>query len=72
MARICDVCGKRPQVGNKVSHAHNKSKRRWMPNLQRVRVLREGRVRRLLACTACIRSGRITKAPKQTPAAVSS
>ena len=36
MARICEVCGKGPQVGNNVSHANNKSKRRWLPNLRRV------------------------------------
>jgi len=34
MARVCEISGKRPQVGNKVSHANNKSKRRFYPNLQ--------------------------------------
>ncbi len=34
MAKICDITGKRPQVGNKVSHANNKTKRRFCPNLQ--------------------------------------
>ena len=34
MARICSVTGKRPRVGNRVSHAHNKTKRRFLPNLQ--------------------------------------
>ncbi|MAZ11096.1 MAG: 50S ribosomal protein L28 [Sutterellaceae bacterium] len=34
MARVCQVTGKRPMVGNKVSHANNKTKRRFLPNLQ--------------------------------------
>ena len=39
MAKMCEVCGKAPVFGNRVSHAHNVSSRRWMPNLQRVRVM---------------------------------
>lgn len=34
MAKICDITGKRPRVGNKVSHANNKTKRKFYPNLQ--------------------------------------
>ncbi len=63
MAKRCEICGKRPIVGNNVSHAHNLSKRRWLPNLQRVRVrLENGTVKRMTVCTECIRSGRVTKA----------
>jgi len=62
MARKCEVCGKGPAVGNRVSHANNKTKRRWLPNLQRVKVVVNGSVRRLMVCTACIRSGKIRKA----------
>ena len=61
MARVCDVCGKGPSVGNSVSHANNRTKRRWRPNLQRVRATVDGTVRRILACTRCIRSGRVVK-----------
>jgi len=61
MARVCEYCGKRPSVGNNVSHANNKSKRRWQPNLQRVRSKIDGTVRRVVACTRCIRSGRVVK-----------
>ena len=61
MARVCDICGKRPQVGYNVSHAHNKTKRRWYPNLQVVRHEEQGRVRRIKACTQCLRSGRVNK-----------
>ncbi len=63
MAKRCEICGKGPIVGNNVSHAHNLSKRRWLPNLQRVRVrLENGTVKRMTVCTECIRSGRVTKA----------
>lgn len=63
MARICEVCGKKPMAGNNVSHAHNRSPRRFMPNLQRVRVMSEnGTVRRIQVCTNCIKSRKIKKA----------
>jgi large subunit ribosomal protein L28 len=62
MARACEICGKRPQVGNKVSHANNRSKRRWYPNLQRVRAIQGGTTRRIRVCTRCLRSGSDVKA----------
>ena len=37
MARVCDITGKRPRVGNNVSHANNKTKRKFYPNLQKKR-----------------------------------
>lgn len=64
MARVCYVCGKRPQTGNNVSHANNRSRRRWLPNLQRVKIITdEGERRRVRVCTSCISAGKITKAP---------
>jgi len=63
MARVCDVCGKGPVTGHTVSHANNKTNRRWYPNLQRVRALVDGRTVRLKACTQCLKSGRVAKAP---------
>ena len=62
MARVCEVCGKGPQFGNKVSHANNKTRRRWDPNLQRVHAVVNGAPKRVRVCTACIRSGKVTKA----------
>ena len=62
MARTCEICGKGPSTGNNVSHANNRTRRRWKPNLQRVRAKQGTTVRRVLACTRCIRSGKITKA----------
>ncbi len=61
MSQVCEICGKRPQVGCNVSHAHNKTKRRFNPNLQSVRALENGRVRRVRICTSCLRSGKIVK-----------
>jgi len=64
MARVCEICGKKPLVGNHVSHAHNVNKRRFNPNLQKVRAVSpNGRVKRLVACTNCIKSGHVVKAP---------
>ena len=63
MAKECAVCGKKPMVGNNVSHAHNLNKRRFNPNLQRVRaVIKEGCVRKIDVCTSCIKAGKVTKA----------
>ena len=47
MAKKCEICGKKPMVGNHVSHAHNVNKRRFNPNLQSVRALQEGRPKRI-------------------------
>jgi len=63
MSRICEICGKKPLKGYNVSHAHNRTRKTSLPNLQKVRVLESsGRVRRVRVCTRCIRSNRITKA----------
>ncbi len=64
MARVCDICGKGPRFGHNVSHANNKTGRRWYPNLQRLRVLVNGQPRRIRVCTQCIKSNRIQKAPR--------
>jgi large subunit ribosomal protein L28 len=62
MSRVCEVCGKGPSFGNNVSHANNKTRRVWYPNLQKVRVLKKNNVVRMRVCTRCIRSGKVTKA----------
>lgn len=58
MARVCQVTGKRPMVGNNVSHANNKTKRRFMPNLQyrRFWVESENRWVRLRLTNAALRT----------------
>ena len=71
MARACDICGKQRSVGHNVSHANNKTKRVWRPNLQQVHAMVNGAGKRLLACTRCVRSGRVLKAaPSHRRAAV--
>ena len=61
MSRACEICGKKPMVGNNVSHAHNVNKRRFNPNLQRVRTISNGQVKKIFACTSCIKSGYVVK-----------
>lgn len=61
MASSCEICGKKPVYGNRISHAHNVTSRRWKPNLRRVKALVNGAHRTLVVCTSCIRSGRIAK-----------
>jgi len=62
MAKRCDCCGKGPMAGNNVSHAMNKTKRRWLPNLQPIRVDEHGTHKTLRVCTQCIRSQRVRRA----------
>lgn len=57
MSRVCDLCGKGPITGNRVSHATNRRKRRWLPNLQKVKIVKEGKRKQLWVCTQCIRKG---------------
>jgi large subunit ribosomal protein L28 len=62
MAKQCEVCGKRPVAGRQVSHAHNVSTRRFEPNLQTVRAIINGGVKRMRVCTRCLRSNKVVKA----------
>ncbi len=71
MARVCEICGKGPRAGNNVSHANNKTKRRWYPNLQNVRALVDGKPKRIRVCTRCLRSNKVQKAPRGASLATS-
>jgi large subunit ribosomal protein L28 len=62
MAKVCETCGRGPQFGNKISHAHNVTKRRWNINLKKVRAIILGGTKRVRVCTSCIKSGRVIKA----------
>jgi len=62
MARVCDVCGRGPQFGHRISHTHNVTKRRWNLNLQTVRAVIKGATKRMRVCTSCIRNGKVRKA----------
>jgi len=61
MALRCDICGKGPHFGNVVSHANNIRRRRWNPNLRRVKAIVKGARMHVRACTACIRAGKVKK-----------
>ncbi len=61
MSKQCEICGKKPVTGNNVSHAHNKTRTVWSPNLQKVRALQNGSVKTIKACTRCIRAGKVQK-----------
>ena len=61
MAKTCELCGRGPQFGNRVSHAHNVTKRRWNVNLQSVRAAVNGGSTRVKVCTSCIRAGKVLK-----------
>ncbi len=65
MAAVCEVCGKHPSFGMNLSHSHRRTKRRWDPNIQRVRAMVNGAPRRLHVCTSCIRAGKVTKPPRR-------
>ncbi len=70
MAKRCDVCGKGPQFGNNVSHANNKTRRRFNPNLQSIRVQQPaGGNSRMKVCTRCIKGGKVIKAVAAVKAA---
>ena len=61
MAAVCEVCGKHPSFGMSLSHSHRRTKRRWNPNIQRVRAVVNGRTRRVHVCTSCIKAGKIAR-----------
>ena len=63
MARVCEICGKKTIFGRNVSHAHNVTSRKYLPNLQEIRVrVESGGAKRMRICTRCLRSGSIRKA----------
>jgi large subunit ribosomal protein L28 len=76
MPRVCEVCGKKTQFGNSITRRGRAkakggigkkttgiTRRTFKPNIQKVRVIKEGTVRRMKVCAQCIRSGAIKKAP---------
>jgi large subunit ribosomal protein L28 len=62
MAAVCDICGRHPGTGMKVSHSHRRSKRRWLPNIQKIRAVVDGSPRRLHVCTKCLKAGKVVRA----------
>jgi large subunit ribosomal protein L28 len=68
MAR-CIITGKRTRFGNNVSHAHNKTRRQFRANLQKIRVLIDGKPRKVWVSTRAIKAGQVQKAARGQHAA---
>lgn len=62
MARECFVCGKKKTSGNNVSHALNRTRRTWAPNLRKVKAVVKGSPKKIMVCSRCLRSGKIERA----------
>ncbi len=60
----CYVCDKGVAYGNNVSHANNKTRRTWKPNLQVVRVVRDDKTIKVKVCTRCLSAGKVQRAPR--------
>jgi large subunit ribosomal protein L28 len=61
MSSVCDICGKSPGFGNNISHSHRRTRRRWNPNIQKLRVLVKGSPQRLNVCTKCLKANKVSK-----------
>jgi large subunit ribosomal protein L28 len=62
VSKVCQVCGKKPSTGHNVSNSMRHTKRRWMPNLQRVHVATDAGNTHMRVCTSCIKAGKVRKA----------
>jgi len=62
VAAHCDVCGKGPIYGHSISHSHIRTKRRWTPNIQRVRAIVAGTPKRVNVCVSCLKAGKVNRA----------
>ena len=61
MSVQCDICGKIPQVGHNVSHSHRRTSRRWLPNLQPMRIVKGKTVVRAKVCCKCLKAGKVQR-----------
>jgi large subunit ribosomal protein L28 len=64
MSKTCEICGKRAKSGNKISHSHRKSRRVWKPNIQKLTVEIDGKVKKVNICTTCLKSNRVKRPVK--------
>lgn len=62
MAKVCYSCGKGPSYGNNRSHSLRATRRRWNPNLQKIRIQDGATVRREWVCTSCLKAFKVQKA----------
>jgi large subunit ribosomal protein L28 len=61
MAKRCDICGKGPISGSSISHAHNVNKRRFLPNIHKMKIIVDGNVVTKKVCTRCLKAGKVVK-----------
>jgi len=66
MSAVCEICDKKPHFGYQVSFSHKRSRRRWNPNIQRIRIWDNGTARRARVCTSCMKAGKVTRPPQRT------
>ena len=52
----CEICGKKPLSGHNVSHSMRHTKRQWKPNIQKVTIVKDGRLRKMKICSRCLRT----------------
>ncbi len=62
MAKICVICNKSKTTGYKISHSNIKTKRKWRPNIQKIKIMLDGSPRRANVCSRCIKAGKIRRA----------
>ncbi len=68
MSAVCEICDKKPYFSYQVSFSHKRSRRRWNPNIQRIRIWENGAARRARVCTSCMKAGKVTRPPQRTRA----
>ena len=61
VASVCDICGKGPSFGNNVSHSKRRTRRRWNPNIQRIKTMVAGYSKRQNVCTSCLKAGKVAR-----------
>jgi large subunit ribosomal protein L28 len=62
MSKVCSLCGRKPSFGHNRSHSMVATKRRFDPNLQRMRILVDGVAKRAYVCTRCLKAGKVHRA----------
>ena len=67
MAKVCYSCGKKPSFGNARSHSLRATRRRWNPNLQKVRIQEGAAAKRVWVCASCLKGFKVQKAQASTP-----
>lgn len=62
MSKVCAICGKAPSFGRSVSHSHRVTNRVFRPNVQKVTIKLNGKVKRVNVCSKCIKAGKVERA----------